>query len=301
MTERSTTASASASAAPVTRRLGGAGGRFLRNGMTLISIGFLVVLVLVAVFGPLFLRDPNASDLTMRLVPPGPDALLGTDHLGRDLMARVVEGARVSILVSLVVTAASFVVAGIIGTISGYAGGWVDEALARFFDVLITFPSLLLGVIVVVAIGPSLQAVIIALAIANIPLYARQFRAGTIGIKHREYVQAVVASGMPTHLVLLRHVVPNILAPIIVIAAGSIGRISLAEASLSYLGAGIPLPNASWGNMVAEGQRFIQTAPWVAVVPGVVLTLYTIALSFIGDALRDGFDVRDTEVAKAGG
>lgn len=268
--------------------------RFRGNLAGMVSLLFLGILVSVALIGPFFMPDPNLADVTKRLLPPGGEHWFGTDHLGRDIMARTFEGARISIVVSVVVTAIALSLGMVIGIASGYFRGIVDEFLSRLFDVIISFPSILLGIIVIIAVGPSLNAVIVALAIGYVPLYGRMFRAGTISARKREFVEAVEAAGLPVWRVAAYHILPNIAVPIIVIATGNMGRMALAEAGLSYLGAGVPLPNASWGNMISEGQRFLQTAPWVATIPGVALTLFTVSLSFVGDALRDAFDLRES-------
>jgi peptide/nickel transport system permease protein len=180
-----------------------------------------------------------------------------------------------------------------LGLVSGYRGGLFDDVLTRFFDVLLSFPMILLGIMIVAAFGGSLTTVIVAISISTVPIVGRLTRAGTISVKPREYVQSVVALGIPTYRILLRHVLPNVIVPVLVMATGNMGRLALSEAGLSYLGAGIQPPDASWGNMIAEGQPYLQYAWWVPVIPGTILTLVTLAFSFVGDALRDAFDVRE--------
>jgi ABC-type dipeptide/oligopeptide/nickel transport system permease subunit len=193
-------------------------------------------------------------------------------------------------------TAVSLTIGVFLGVVSGYRGGFLDDAITRVFDVLLSFPTLLLGIIVMAAFGGSLFTVIAATSIATVPMVGRLARAGTIGIRPREYIQGVIALGIPTSRILLRHVLPNVIVPVLVLSTGNMGRLALAEAGLSYVGAGIQPPDASWGNMIAEGQPYLQYAWWVPVIPGTVLTLVTLAFSFVGDGLRDAFDVRELVV-----
>lgn len=266
--------------------------RFMGNRLGVVSVVWLAVIVLAAAFGPFVAQDPNHVDVLNRFAAPSWEHPFGTDQLGRDLFARVLAGGRVSLATAFLATAAAMLVGFALGMFTGYRGGMIDEVLSRIFDILTTFPTLLLGIVIVVALGPSLTSVIIAVAASYVPLYGRLFRAGTIEVKNQEYVHGVVALGFHPVRIAVRHVLPNIIVPILVIAAGAMGRVALAEASLSFLGAGVQPPRASWGNMMAEGQPFLQIYPWFPVIPGTILTSVTIAFSFVGDALRDAFDLR---------
>jgi peptide/nickel transport system permease protein len=259
--------------------------------VSLFWIAFVIVAVIV---GPWFAKDPNVADVVNKLHPPDAEFLAGTDQLGRDMLARLFAGGRVSMLVAFAATSIALVIGVFLGLVSGYRGGFLDDVVTRVFDVLLSFPTLLLGVIIVAAFGGSLTTVIVVISIATVPLVARLARAGTMSVKPLEYVQGVVALGIPTRRILFRHILPNVIVPVLVMATGNMGRVALSEAGLSYLGAGIQPPDASWGNMIAEGQPYLQYAWWVPVIPGTVLTLVTLAFSFIGDALRDAFDVRET-------
>jgi peptide/nickel transport system permease protein len=270
--------------------------RFTGNKLAVVSLCWLLLVLVAALVGPFFTVDPNVADVVNRLKPPSANFILGTDPLGRDMLARVLVGGRVSLLVATMATGISLVLGLFLGVISGYRGGLVDDAITRVFDVLLSFPTLLLGIIVMAAFGGSLATVITATSIATVPMVGRLARAGTISVKPREYIQGVVALGIPTIRILLRHVLPNIIVPVLVLSTGNMGRLALAEAGLSYVGAGIQPPDASWGNMIAEGQPYLQYAWWVPVVPGTVLTLVTLAFSFVGDGLRDAFDVRELVV-----
>jgi ABC-type dipeptide/oligopeptide/nickel transport system permease subunit len=270
--------------------------RFTSNTLAMVSLCWLFAVLAAVIVGPWFSVDPNVADVTARLKPPGADFILGTDQLGRDMLARVLAGGRVSLLVAVMATAISLTIGVFLGVVSGYRGGFLDDAITRVFDVLLSFPTLLLGIIVMAAFGGSLFTVIAATSIATVPMVGRLARAGTIGIRPREYIQGVIALGIPTSRILLRHVLPNIIVPVLVLSTGNMGRLALAEAGLSYVGAGIQPPDASWGNMIAEGQPYLQYAWWVPVIPGTVLTLVTLAFSFVGDGLRDAFDVRELVV-----
>lgn len=273
--------------------------RFTRNKLATISLVWLVIVILASFLGPFFTRDPNLVDVLSKFQPPSSTHLFGTDQLGRDILARVLIGGRVSLTTAFIATAVAMAVGLLIGTASGYRGGLVDDILARLFDILTTFPTLLLGIIIVVVLGPTLPSVIIAVSISYVPLYGRLFRAGAMQVKNLEYVQGVVSLGIPPVRIVVQHVLPNIIVPILVIAAGVMGRAALAEASLSFLGAGIQPPTASWGNMMSDGQSYLQVYPWFPIIPGTILTSVTIAFSFVGDALRDAFDLRQSATAHA--
>lgn len=269
--------------------------RLARKWLGLLGLISLLVIALSTLIGPFFAADPLRVTLPDRLLPPGSaDHLLGTDALGRDILARVLDGGRVSLLVAVVSSIVALIPAMLIGMTAGYFRGVVDEVLSRFFDVLLTFPSLLLALIVVAALGPSLPSIIVAVGVGYIARYGRLFRALTLETREREFVAAATALGYSHLRIALVHILPNILLPVFVIAAGNMGRIAIAEASLSFLGAGIQAPNASWGNMMAEGQPYLQYYPWLAVVPGLVLTVLTVSFGFLGDGLRDVFDIKDT-------
>jgi peptide/nickel transport system permease protein len=186
----------------------------------------------------------------------------------------------------------------VLGIVAGYFGGILDDGLSRIFDILLAFPMLLLAIVVVAALGPSLTSVIIAIGISDVPRYGRLFRALTLELRDREFMRSAVALGYSKTRIILRHLLPNIYVPVLVIATGSMGKVALSESALSFLGVGVKPPQPSWGNIIAEGQPFLQYSPLIAVAPGVALTMLTIAFSFMGDGLRDAFDVR--EVTKRG-
>ncbi len=265
--------------------------RFLRNIPAVIGLCVILLVGVIAVIGPFFTQDPNNVDVTQAFSNEG--HLLGTDALGRDTLARLVAGARVALTVSVCATALGLVISMILGVSAGFIGGMFDEILSRVFDIIATFPTILMAVLIVVALGPSISAVIVAIGVAITPRYGRQFRVLTKSCLQREYVQAVIAQGYASPRVIARHVLPNILLPVGVIAAGNMGRLAVAEASLSFLGAGVQPPDASWGNMIAEGAPYLQVYPELALYPGLVLCAVAISFSFVGDALRDAFDLTE--------
>jgi peptide/nickel transport system permease protein len=289
------TAPAAVEADPVvgTRALTGSARRFLHSPAGVGGGIVIVAVTLAALVWPFFAPDPNAANVADALQTTGPGHLLGTDDLGRDILARLLAGGRVALIVSLSATALGLVFAMLLGVAAGYFGGIVDDLLSRAFDVIVTFPMILLAVLIVVAIGPSITGVSVAIAVAIIPRYGRQFRVLTIACVQREFVQAVIAQGYSSLRVIVRHVLPNILLPIGVIALGNMGRVVVTEASLSFLGAGVQPPDASWGNMIAEGGEFLQSFPPLALYPGIVLCVLAISFSFVGDALRDAFDLTE--------
>ena len=278
------------SGAATKKFLSGGRRRFAQNIPGVIGLFVVAVYLLVAVFGPLFTLDPNRTNLLDSLTDSG---IAGTDPLGRDIFARVVEGGRVALFVAFVSTALGMLMAMVLGVAAGYFGGFVDEILSRIFDVILTFPMLLLGVLIVLAMGPSILTVAIAIAIAIMPRLGRQFRAETLSCVQREYVQAVKAQGYSSIRIILRHVLPNVWLPVTMLAAGNMGRVAVSEASLSYLGAGVEAPNASWGNMISEGQAYLQVNPGIVLWPGFALLILAIAFSFVGDALRDAYDLTE--------
>jgi peptide/nickel transport system permease protein len=251
-------------------------------------------LVTVAIFaGPLSTHDPLLQDIPERLQGPSTEYWFGTDHLGRDVYSRVIHGARISLYVGLFSVTLSTVLGLFIGVTSGYFGGVLDLAVQRWIDAMMGFPGIVLLMLLVVALGASLQNVIIALAIGSFPSMTRITRSTTLAIKEEMYVLAAQAIGCTSRRVMLHHVVPNGLAPVFVVATGSLGGVILAEAGLSFLGLGIPPPAPSWGGMVNIASRgFLETAPWLTIFPGIALSSVVLGFALFGDALRDVLDPR---------
>ncbi len=254
----------------------------------------LLAMVITAVFANILAPyDPVAQDIPHRLRPPGGDYLLGTDAFGRDVFSRIIYGTRVSLYVGLVSVIIGTAVGILVGVSSGYLGGAFDLVVQRIVDGLMGFPPLVLALVLVVAMGPSLNSVAFALAITYVPRVVRLARASALSTSQEMFVDAARAIGGGRFHIMLRHVVPNSLAPVFVLATGYLGTAIVAEASLSFLGLGVPPPNPSWGGMMQFGARgYMEAAPWLTVYPGLALSIVVFAFGLFGDALRDVLDPR---------
>ncbi|MBP1689709.1 MAG: gsiD [Deltaproteobacteria bacterium] len=236
--------------------------------------------------------DPTAQVLAENLAPPGADHLLGQDKLGRDILARIISGTRVSLAVGLVTVVVSLVVGAAIGAVAGFAGGWIDEIVMRAVDVLLAFPGLLLAIALTAVLGPSLRNVVIALCLIGWTGYARLARGEIVRLREREFVEAARALGVPERRILVRHLVPLLATPLLVQATFGMAAAIVAEASLSFLGLGAQPPTSSWGAMLNDGRAFVLVAPHLTVFPGLAILVTVLGLNFLGDGLRDRLDVR---------
>ena len=260
------------------------------------TVGGVIVLVvlLVAIFaGQLAPYGMAEQSLADRLEPPSGEHWLGTDHLRRDLLSRIIYGARISLYVGLGGSALCTLIATLIGLISGFSSGKTDIVIQRFVDAWMCFPALFIYLTVMALLGQGLAQVIIVLGIARGIHQSRVLRGAVIGIKENVYVEAARAIGAPTTRILFRHILPNIMAPVITIFAVSSGYVILGEATLSFLGYGIPPPTPSWGGMLSgSGRRYMEQAPWLALWPGLALVIVVYGLNMLGDAVRDLLDPR---------
>ncbi len=254
----------------------------------------ILILIVVAIFADVLTPYPyDKLNLVDRLQGASARHLLGTDQLGRDLLSRLIFGARISLVVGLAATTLNVAVALLIGGTSGFLGGKLDLAVQRFVDAWMAFPGLLLLLTIMSVVGQGLLQIIVVLGIAGGIGGSRVVRGAVIGIKENDYFLTARAVGTPTSQILTRHVLPNIMAPIIIIFSINIGGVIIAEASLSFLGFGLPIKVPSWGGMLSrEGRRFMEQAPWLALWPGLFLTLVVYSLNMFGDALRDLLDPR---------
>jgi len=256
------------------------------------GVAILAVVAVLAVAAPLIAPyDPAAVSLADRLKPPGtPGHLLGTDPLGQDVLTRVIYGARISLVVGFVVVAISGALGITLGLLAGFYGSLADDLIMRVAEIQLAFPNIILYVAVMAVLGPGLDKVIVVMGIVGWVIYSRIERGMVLATKEREYVQAARALGAPNSRLILRHILPNTLGPITVVASFALATTIITEASLSFLGLGVPPSVPSWGNMLASGRNYLQSGWWVATFPGIAITLTVIAINLIGDWLRDELD-----------
>ncbi len=267
--------------------------RFRRHHMALFGIFLLALILGLVVFAPRVTPyEPNALDLKSRLQPPSREHWMGTDELGRDVFTRILYGGRISLLIGVAAMSVSVTVGTVIGALSGYFGGRVDSLIMRIVDVVISFPSLFLLIMIASFAGSSIPTIILVIGLLSWMRVSRLVRASFLTIKEREYVAASIALGANGWQLVLRHLLPNSLGPISVAATIDVSAAILTESALSYLGLGIQPPQATWGNMLRFAQDQMSTAPWTAIFPGLMIFLVSIAINFIGDGLRDAFDPR---------
>lgn len=272
--------------------------RFRRNRLAVASLVVVVLMVLIAILAPLLQRfgiiaDPTAQDVVNSYASPGsPGHILGTDDLGRDVLSKVLFGSQVSLSIGILV---QFIVLGIgggIGLVAGYYGGWVDNALMRFTDIMYAFPDLLFVLIIVAALGPTYLNILFAIGFVAWVGLARLVRGSVLSIKEKEYVEAAHAAGSSPSKIILKHLLPNSLGPVIVTLTFGIPAAIFTEAVLDFLGVGIRPPQPTWGVMVFDGYAAVDSYPYLVIVPCVALSLTMLAFNFIGDGLRDALDPR---------
>ena len=264
---------------------------FRANKLSSIGLVLFLAVVLIAAAAPLLtVYDPFVQDVTHKLAGPSAAHIFGTDEYGRDIWARMIYGARLSLLIGLASTAVAIVVGSLIGIVAGWYGGRLDAFAMQVMDVLLAFPSLILGMIVVAMLGPSLANIILAIALTSIPAFARIARAPTIALKGRDFIEACRSLGFSTPRILVRHVLPNIFAEILVMGSLWLANAIRTEASLAFIGLGLRPPTPTWGGMIREGFDNILDSPWLAVVPGTAVLIVIFSLNLIGDGLRDAVD-----------
>ncbi len=270
--------------------------RFFFRHYPLGALGAVVMtlVVLVAIFADFITNfDPVATDAAAALARPGGVHWLGADSLGRDIYSRIVYGARISLAVGLGSTGLGSAIGITIGLVSGYLGGWIDLCLQRLMDILQALPLLVLALVMAAALGPSLENTVFAIAIPLVPAVARVIRSSTLALREQSFIEAAQAIGMGRVRIALRHLLPNTIAPAIVLATAQFGAAILTEAALSFLGLGIPEPHPSWGRMLSESAaEYIRVAPWLVIFPGIAISLVVFATNLLGDALRDLLDPR---------
>lgn len=269
--------------------------RFRRHRVAPVAAGVLLALLTVCLAAPLLAPySYTEQDLSSTFTGPNGDYWLGTDSLGRDQLTRLLYGGRVSLAVGFGVALVSGAIGTVMGTVAGYAGGWFDAVLMRFTDFMLALPALIFLIVAARVLGDSIPVVVLLVAsITWMPL-ARIVRGVTLGIKHQEYILAARASGARPGRILLRHVLPNVVGPVVVNLTLTVAAAILLESSLSFLGLGIQPPTPTWGNMLAGSKGYVQTAPWLVWFPGLMILLTVLCVNFVGDGLRDALDPTDT-------
>lgn len=269
--------------------------RFLGSSpVAMAALTVMLLFVLIGAFAPWIApQDPNAQNLGMRLQPPLSEGhLLGTDALGRDVLSRLIYGTRISLVVGFTAVILAAVLGIAIGLVSGYLGGWVDTVFMRIVDAWLAFPFLLLAIAIVAVLGRGLDNIVIALVITGWVLYARLVRGETLSLREREFVLSAKGLGAHPISIMVRHILPNCMAPILVVATLEIGVVIVTEASLSFLGLGAAASEPSWGGMLADGRAYLTRAWWLATLPGLAIFVIVLAVNILGDAVRDALDPR---------
>ncbi len=268
---------------------------FRKSHLALAGLALLVVFYLIALLAPLLAPyDPIAQEnvIATSLRPPSAQHWLGTDRFGRDVLSRILYGARISLAIGFVATAISVTLGTLLGAVAGYLGGKVDAAVMRFTDMVLAFPRLVLLIMIVALFSPSVAVIIAVLGLTQWPNTTRIVRGDVLSLREREFIQAARALGMGRSRIILWHLIPNVLAPVIVTATLGIGNTIVLEAGLSFLGLGIQPPTPSWGNMVSDGRDVLISAWWLATFPGLTIVLTVLAFNLVGDGLRDALDPR---------
>jgi peptide/nickel transport system permease protein len=267
--------------------------RFLRRPGAVVGALVIVAFVLIALFAPVIAPyEPAAMTFTSIEVPPSPGHPFGTDDLGRDVFSRVVHGARISLQVGLIAVGIAMTTGSLLGLLAGFFGGWWDGVIMRAMDVMLAFPGILLALAIVAILGPGLFNTMIAVGVAAIPVYARTARASTLSVLELDYVVAARALGARWPRIAFRYVLPNIAAPIIVLATVGVATAILSAAGLSYLGLGAQPPTPEWGAMLSDARAYLRSAWWIATFPGLAIMLVVMGFNLLGDGLRDVFDPR---------
>jgi ABC-type dipeptide/oligopeptide/nickel transport system permease subunit len=265
----------------------------VRNKTAMAGLGILIAVSLTAVLAPqISPYDPDAVDILHQLEAPGGAHLLGTDLYGRDILSRIFWGGRTTLVVGLISVGIAASLGIVLGLVSGYYGGTIDAILMRFVDILLAFPRILLALTIVGMLGPGLFHVMLAVGIASITGYARLVRGTVLSAKERPYVESARVVGCQDSRILFRHLLPNVIAPVIVLAALDVAAAILAASSLSFLGLGVQPPTAEWGYMLNEGRNYLRSAPWITFFPGMAIMISVLSINMLGDGLRDALDPR---------
>ena len=267
--------------------------RARRSPNVMIGGALVLIVLVIALIGPLFIPyDPTEVDMLSVWAEPGPEHILGADALGRDILARLVLGGRVSLLIAASVLAITLTIGTTLGMCAGYFGGWVDTVIMRFVDIVFAFPEIILAILVAAMMGAGTGTVIVALSLVWWPGIARMARSLVLTLRSEMFVEAAVACGTPAHRILFKHFLPNIVAPLIVRASIGVGFIIMAEATLSFLGIGVQEPAPTWGSMIRDGLQSLRTDPYLALSASTALGITLVGFNLLGDGLRDILDPR---------
>jgi len=262
-----------------------------KNKIGAIGAVVVILLIFVAIAAPLIAPySPREMNTIRRMEGPSTDHFFGTDRFGRDEFSRIVYGARVSLQVGVIAVSIGVLSGLVLGLVAGYYGKFLDSIIMRFMDILFAFPSILLALVVIAVLGPSLTNTMIAIGITNMPVFTRIVRGSVLSVREEEYVSAAVALGVKDIRLLARHILPNILAPVIVQASLALSGAILTEAALSFLGLGIQPPTPSWGSMLSDSRRYMELAPWTAIFPSLAIMVTVMSFNLFGDGLRDILD-----------
>lgn len=265
--------------------------RLKRNKMALAGLIILLILFIVAILSPIIAPyDFAKQNLRETFRSPSLQHIFGTDEFGRDIFSRVIYGARISLLIGFMVVGISLIVGGFLGAIAGFYGGFADNAIMRLMDMILAIPSLLLAIAIIAALGPGLVNLMIAVGIANIPGYARTVRAAVMSIKNMEYIEAARAAGSSDLRIIMKHTLPNSMAPIIVQSTLGVAHAILTAAGMSYIGLGVQPPTPEWGAMLSGGRLYIRDYAYMSIFPGIAIMVTILALNLLGDGLRDALD-----------
>ncbi|GAC1398548.1 MAG: ABC transporter permease [Chloroflexota bacterium] len=265
--------------------------RALRKPLMIAGAAIVLVFVVTALIGPYVTpKNPDAIYYSAVLHAPDRTFLFGTDDVGRDIFSRVVAGARISLEVGLVAVGIAMVGGTLLGLVSGYFGGWTDSVIMRVIDVMLAFPDIILALVIIAILGPSLINVMVAVGIGSIPVYTRTVRASVLTVREKPYVEAARALGVSSPRIMLGHILPNVAAPIIVLATLGVGLAILTAAGLSFIGLGAQPPTPEWGDMLNDARAYLHQAPWMGIFPGVAIMLTVVGLNLLGDSLRDILD-----------
>ncbi|MCL0083294.1 ABC transporter permease [Thermodesulfovibrionales bacterium] len=267
--------------------------RLKKHRLALIGAGIILALIFIAVLAPFIApHDPIEQNLEHRLLSPNTEYLLGTDNLGRCILSRLIHGTSVSLQIGVMVVGIAAFVGVTLGLVAGYRGGLIDELIMRIVDILLAFPGIILALVIAGILGPSLFNVMLALAVVGWTSYARVVRGAVLSVKEKEFVEAAQALGAGEARIMFRHILPNVMAPVIVMATLGMAHVILAAAALGFLGLGAQPPTPEWGSMLNDGRAFMRTAPHLTIFPGLAIMVTVLAFNFLGDGLRDALDPR---------